>query len=194
MVWITFYFYFEGNTYISGVFTSFFRTSPIHSFVAFEWWTRILSYCSWCIITVHSPTKFCYLIQILANLPNLNTCKSFRSITSCLNIKGCKFFTTNIFISVEPWFENLQLCAVKCTNCAWKCKLILPIIFGSLKVCRIYRKLDPGVCFSNNCLHYGSKCSREGALMDSYILSHTSLETRVTNCMPQKHFHSLLIA
>ena len=80
--------------------------------------------------------------------------------------------------------ENFHMCAVKCTNCAWKCKLFLPIIFGSLKVYRIYWKLDPGVCFCRNCLHYGSKCSRDSTLMDSHILSYTSLETRVTN-MPQ---------
>ena len=117
-----------------------------------------------------------------------NTCKSFRSIASCLNIKGCNSFTSNIFISVEHWFENKHMCAVKCGNCAWKCKLIWPIIFGSQKFCRIYRKLDPGVCFSNNCLHYGGKCSIDSALMDSHILSYTSLETRVIN-MPQKHLH-----
>ena len=40
------------------------------------------------------------------------------------------------------------------------------------------------LCFGNNCLHYSSKCSRNSPLMDSHVLSYTSLETRGTN-MPQ---------
>ena len=71
-------------------------------------------------LTCLSSSKFCFHVQILANLPK----HFFRSITICLNIRVACPLRQIIFISFDPWFENLHImCAVKCTNCVWKCNL-----------------------------------------------------------------------
>ena len=54
-----------------------------------------------------SAIKFCYHVQSLANFRN--TGNSFRSITSCLNIKGCKSFTTNNLYS-SPGRPVFRIC------------------------------------------------------------------------------------
>ena len=81
-----------------------------------------------------TSSKFCYLLSCadpgqfaepLVNLPEASQVAWTLRVTSPLR---------QIYSS--PWSPglNLHMCAVKCTNCAWKCKLILQIIFGSLKV------------------------------------------------------------